>query len=81
MAPPLLFKCNTLVQLNNSLRAGAVNLMLVTFLIPVSAIALGSAFLGESLAPSDLLGMGLIGLGLAAIDGRILSRLRLRAAE
>ena len=30
--------------------AGAVNLMLVTFLIPVSAILLGSAFLGETLA-------------------------------
>ncbi len=51
--------------------AGAVNLMLVTFLIPVSAIVLGSAFLGEALAPADYLGMALIGLGLAAIDGRL----------
>ncbi len=51
--------------------AGAVNLMLVTFLIPVSAILLGSAFLGESLGMSDFLGMALIGLGLAAIDGRL----------
>ena len=51
--------------------AGAVNLMLVTFLIPVSAIVLGSLFLGEALAPADFLGMALIGLGLAAIDGRI----------
>jgi drug/metabolite transporter (DMT)-like permease len=51
--------------------AGAVNLMLVTFLIPVSAIVLGSLFLGEALAPTDFLGMALIGLGLAAIDGRI----------
>lgn len=50
--------------------AGAVNLMLVTFLIPVSAILLGGAFLGEALAPADFLGMALIGLGLAAIDGR-----------
>ena len=61
--------------------AGAVNLMLVTFLIPVSAIVLGSAFLGETLAPSDFIGMALIGLGLAAIDGRLLSRQRTRAAE
>ena len=51
--------------------AGAVNLMLVTFLIPVSAIVLGSAFLGEALASADYLGMALIGLGLAAIDGRL----------
>jgi drug/metabolite transporter (DMT)-like permease len=51
--------------------AGAVNLMLVTFLIPVSAIVLGSAFLGEALAPADYFGMALIGLGLAAIDGRL----------
>ena len=56
--------------------AGAVNLSLVTFLIPVSAIMLGSAFLGESLAPMDFLGMALIGLGLAAIDGRLLARRR-----
>ena len=51
--------------------AGAVNLMLVTFLIPVSALVLGSAFLGEAPAPADFVGMALIGLGLAAIDGRL----------
>ena len=64
--------------------AGAVNLMLVTFLIPVSAILLGSAFLGESLAPMDFAGMALIGLGLAAIDGRLASLLpnfRARTSE
>jgi drug/metabolite transporter (DMT)-like permease len=64
--------------------AGAVNLMLVTLLIPVSAILLGSAFLGESLAPMDFVGMALIGLGLAAIDGRLASllpHLRARASE
>jgi drug/metabolite transporter (DMT)-like permease len=52
--------------------AGAVNLLLVTFLIPVSAIILGSAALGENLDPKHFLGMLLIGLGLAAIDGRLL---------
>ena len=50
--------------------AGAVNLMLVTFLVPVSAIILGALFLDERLAPVDFLGMAVIGLGLAAIDGR-----------
>jgi drug/metabolite transporter (DMT)-like permease len=51
-------------------RAGATNLLLVTFLIPVSASLLGIAFLGERLTANQLLGMLLIGLGLAAIDGR-----------
>ena len=51
--------------------SGATNLLLVTFLIPVSAILLGSFVLGESLDTVHFLGMGLIGLGLAAIDGRL----------
>ena len=50
--------------------AGATNLLLVTFLIPVSAILLGILFLNEALLPKHLAGMALIGLGLAAIDGR-----------
>jgi drug/metabolite transporter (DMT)-like permease len=50
--------------------AGATNLMLVTFLIPVSALVLGITILGERLAPGHLAGMALIALGLAAIDGR-----------
>jgi drug/metabolite transporter (DMT)-like permease len=51
-------------------RAGATNLLLVTFLIPVSAILLGVGVLGETLEPRQLAGMLVIGLGLAAIDGR-----------
>lgn len=51
--------------------AGPSNLLLVTFLIPVSAILLASLFLGERLAWTHFAGMGLIGLGLAAIDGRL----------
>jgi drug/metabolite transporter (DMT)-like permease len=54
--------------------AGATNLLLVTFLIPVSAIILGSLVLGEHLAPRHFAGMGLIGVGLAAIDGRLIRR-------
>ena len=56
--------------------AGATNLLLVTFLIPVTAILLGTLFLGEELAPRHFLGMALIGLGLASLDGRIATRLR-----
>ncbi|MDH5752866.1 MAG: EamA family transporter [Deltaproteobacteria bacterium] len=51
--------------------AGATNLLLVTFLIPVSAIFLGALFLNEQLVLKDFSGMGLIGLGLVAIDGRL----------
>jgi len=50
--------------------AGASNLLLVTFLIPVTAILLGSTLLGEVLEAKHFIGMGLIGAGLAAIDGR-----------
>ncbi len=51
--------------------AGATNLLLVTFLIPVPAILLGALVLGERLEPRHYAGMALIGLGLAIIDGRI----------
>ena len=60
--------------------AGAVNLMLVTFMVPVSAILLGAVFLHERLAVADFAGMGLIALGLAAIDGRPLRLLGARRA-
>jgi drug/metabolite transporter (DMT)-like permease len=53
--------------------AGATNSLLVTFLIPITAILLGSLVLGEMLEPRHFAGMALIGLGLAAIDGRLLS--------
>jgi len=56
--------------------AGATNLLLVTFLIPVTAILLGALILGERLQFRHFAGMGLIGLSLAAIDGRILRFLR-----
>ncbi len=55
--------------------AGATNLMLVTFLIPVSAILLGWLFLGERLAARHGIGMALIAAGLAAIDGRLFARM------
>jgi drug/metabolite transporter (DMT)-like permease len=51
--------------------AGATHLLLVTFLLPISALALGAAFLGETVGPRAIGGMILIGLGLAAIDGRL----------
>jgi len=56
--------------------AGATNILLVTFLIPVSAILLGTLVLGEALAPTQIAGMALIGAGLLAIDGRVWRRLQ-----
>ena len=54
--------------------AGATNLLLVTFLIPVTAILLGYAFLGEQLQITHFAGMFLIAMGLVAIDGRLIGR-------
>ena len=56
--------------------AGATNLLLVTLLIPVSAIILGVFLLDESLQPQHLSGMGVISLGLLIMDGRLLQFFR-----
>ena len=56
--------------------AGATNLLLVTFLLPISALFLGVAFLGETITSQALVGMALIGVGLAAIDGRLWRRVQ-----
>ena len=60
--------------------AGATNALLVTLLVPPFAILFGSLFLDEVLAPQDFAGLALIALGLAAIDGRVLRKLRLYRA-
>jgi drug/metabolite transporter (DMT)-like permease len=51
-------------------RAGATNALLVTFLVPVSAILLGIVLLGERLETHQIAGMAAIFLGILAIDGR-----------
>jgi drug/metabolite transporter (DMT)-like permease len=61
--------------------AGPANLLLVTLLMPVSALALGFLFLDEPLKPSNLAGMALVFAGLAVIDGRLLDKLRPRRAS
>ncbi|WP_244607354.1 DMT family transporter [Bosea sp. CS1GBMeth4] len=60
--------------------AGPSNVMLVTFLIPVSAILLGSGLLGEDLLPRHFAGMAAIFAGLALIDGRVAGLRRARRA-
>lgn len=54
--------------------AGATNLLLVTLLIPVSAILLGVLFLDETLAFAHFAGMACICFGLSFIDGRLWQR-------
>lgn len=56
--------------------AGATNMSLVTFIVPVSAISLGALFLGERLGPTAFAGMGILFVGLAIIDGRAARMLR-----
>jgi drug/metabolite transporter (DMT)-like permease len=61
--------------------AGPTNLLLVTFLLPISALLLGKIVLGEPIQPLAFAGMALIGGGLAAIDGRPIAAMRARLAE
>lgn len=57
-------------------RAGATNVSLVTFLVPVSGVLLGIVFLNERLSPWHVGGMALIGLGLLILDGRLFAARR-----
>jgi drug/metabolite transporter (DMT)-like permease len=59
--------------------AGAINILLVNFLVPVSALLLGIFVLGETLTVEQAIGLGFIAAGLALIDGRILDRLPQRS--
>ena len=53
-------------------RSGATNVMLVTLLVPVTAILLGSLVLGEQISPREIAGAPVIGSALLVIDGRVL---------
>ncbi len=52
-------------------RAGALNAMLVTLLIPFTSISLGALYLGEALSSRQLFGAAIIGMSLLVIDGRL----------
>ncbi|MFL6820438.1 MAG: DMT family transporter [Bradyrhizobium sp.] len=51
-------------------RSGATNVMLVTLLIPVTAILLGYLLLGEQITAREIVGAIVIGSALLLIDGR-----------
>jgi drug/metabolite transporter (DMT)-like permease len=54
-------------------RSGATNVMLVTLLIPVTAIMLGYLVLGEPISVREIAGALVIGSALLVIDGRVLT--------
>ncbi len=56
--------------------AGASVVLLVTMLIPISAIFLGTLFLDEVLSFHEIAGAITIGFGLLIIDGRVVNWLR-----
>jgi drug/metabolite transporter (DMT)-like permease len=59
-------------------RSGATNVMLVTLLVPVTAILLGVFVLGEQIALREIFGALVIGSALLLIDGRVLRLFRRR---
>jgi drug/metabolite transporter (DMT)-like permease len=61
--------------------AGATNALLVTLLVPPTAILLGGMMFGERLTSGQFAGFGIIALGLALIDGRLLRLFRTRPPQ
>jgi drug/metabolite transporter (DMT)-like permease len=59
-------------------RSGATSVMLVTLLIPVTAILLGYLVLGEQISSREIFGALVIGSALLLIDGRVLEWFRRR---
>jgi drug/metabolite transporter (DMT)-like permease len=53
-------------------RSGATNVMLVTLLVPLTAILLGALVLGETISAREILGALVIGSALLVMDGRVL---------
>jgi drug/metabolite transporter (DMT)-like permease len=58
-------------------RSGASNVMLVTLLIPVTAILLGHFVLAEPLEAHDVIGASVIACALLIVDGRVQRLFRL----
>ncbi len=56
--------------------AGATNILLVNFLVPITAIVLGILVLDEVLLTQHIAGMLLIAAGLALMDGRAIAKIK-----
>jgi len=61
--------------------AGATNGMLVTLMIPVSALLISAFIVGETLKFNDIAGMILIFSGLIIIDGRVFAFFRKKKSD
>jgi drug/metabolite transporter (DMT)-like permease len=59
-------------------RAGPVNSMLASIVVPITPVVLGAMFLGERLSLRELFGGLIIACGLLIIDGRPLRALQRR---
>lgn len=62
-------------------RSGAVNVVLVTLLIPVTTILLGVLILNEPFSANEIVGAVVIAASLLVIDGRVLGWARERLAR
>jgi drug/metabolite transporter (DMT)-like permease len=51
--------------------AGSSNLMLVTIIVPVFAVLLDAALLGQFVTSTNLLGFAIVNGGLLILDGRL----------
>ncbi len=56
--------------------AGSSNVMLVTLLVPITALLLGATFLSEPIHAQEIVGALVIGCGLLFIDGRLFNVFR-----
>lgn len=61
--------------------AGATNLLLVTFIVPVGAVAVGAVLLHETLSLRVIAGAAIVFVGLGAIDGRLFKLFARRPAD
>ncbi len=57
-------------------RSGSTNVMLVTLLVPVTAIVLGSVVLKETILPREIVGAIVIASALLIMDGRVFAVMR-----
>jgi drug/metabolite transporter (DMT)-like permease len=61
--------------------SGAGNVMLVTLIVPVTAILLGAFVLGETVTTREIVGALVIASALLIMDGRLLTRFAMRRAS
>ena len=61
--------------------AGSSNLMLVTIIVPVFAVGLDAAILGQFVTGRNMAGFAVVALGLLVLDGRLIEKLKKGASD